>query len=586
MDNTALRFFSRLQAKAFFTLLLSSFTLAGCAVDQASLDRWQKTEEGPRRLSSVVLFDKYPIDMRVRAALALIEMKPRKGQRVGLDRVVHGTLVCDPSFVAAGGSEEPCRRVQLTAETRAAVLKRLVPIIIKELEKPAPKPGQGGKSLPDPSFKYKDAAYMMMTYEKQEIITDQALKSELKKALTKWAMADFERKLNDRSQAYGMEQLLRLIGPTSVEGLPKLMDKEDRTLGKTASLVAKLGTKKTKEEAGKKLVKIMTYVTSDKWRTDKKPGLEEANRKAKIKPTKKQFNAQMADYQKEAITRVFASMKKVGGPTVVDYCLNIAKNEKQATKRRQVALAAIEGHLDNKNKGHIDTLLGIAKSGAPNVVLDQAFRRIRELPRGKTAPQLYELFKTDKWKLRRAAAATILAMSTVKHTDEFLDKLSRLARKNFNLPEAITYGSLLGSLKEGDPKKALSKHMGSGNVRARMAALSYYFENAKKGDLKELQRFERTGVRAPKCDNDAGCDWTCVVTEGKKQSTKEIRTVGHFVKYCVAPQAKLAIEKSEKKKKKKKKKSADSKKADGKKTDGKKTDGKKTDDQKGQKKGK
>jgi hypothetical protein len=186
-------------------------------------------------------------------------------------------------------------------------------------------------------------------------------------------------------------------------------------------------------------------------------------------------------------------------------------------------------------------------------VLDQAFRRIRELPRAKVAPQLYDLFKTERWKLRRAAAATILAMSTVEHIDEFLAQLSRLAHKNFNLPEAITYGALLGGLKEGNAKKALGKHMQRGNVRARLSAVAYYFEYGTKKDLGALEQYERARLRVPKCDDDGDCDWTCVVGNGKGRSTKEIKTLGDFVKYCVAPQARSNVPKNKKRKKKKKK---------------------------------
>ena len=58
-----------------------------------------------------------------------------------------------------------------------------------------------------------------------------------------------------------------------------------------------------------------------------------------------------------------------------------------------------------------------------DVVLDQAFRRIGEMPRELVVEKLYEIFKTDKWKIRRAAAATVLKISTVKHVDEFMAKL-------------------------------------------------------------------------------------------------------------------------------------------------------------------
>src|SRR5438876_38946 len=73
---------------------------------------------------------------------------------------------------------------------------------------------------------YRDAAYAMLTLDRTVIIADEGLKQSLKAALVEWAMADFEHRLENRSQAYGMEQLLRYIGPTAVVGIPKLMTRD------------------------------------------------------------------------------------------------------------------------------------------------------------------------------------------------------------------------------------------------------------------------------------------------------------------------------------------------------------------------
>jgi hypothetical protein len=498
----------------------------GCAVSEDDLRRWETTQEGPKRLRAVVLNKKYPSALRVQAALSLIQMKPRKGQRVGIKELVENTLA------------------KLEPDVRGKIVADLVPLMIQELKREVPAAQAGQPAPPDPSFPVKDAAYMMLTFERTSqggttIIADAALRRDLEKALTEWAMADFERRLNDRSQAYGMEQLLRYIGPSSVVGIPKLMTKAAKSLTTMADLVAKLGDGPTKEEAGRKLVEVGEYLSSDQWRADKKPELEEANRRAQIEPTAKQFDAQLFAYQDESLLRVFGSMKQVGGSAVVDYCLRYAADKAQAEKRRNAALAALEGRIPRDDPSVIERVLAIASSDAPDLVLDQVFRRVRELPRDKVVDKIYELFRTEKWKVRRAAGATLLQMSTVKHVDEFLRHLSEKATKNFSLGEAMTYGAYLGELKEGNVRDALRQHVERGAAAARLSAIGYYFTYGTKGDLPALQPFEDDNQKIPKCEEAVQCGWECeVAKEGdpKARENKEIKTVGDFVKYCVEPQ--------------------------------------------------
>lgn len=465
--------------------------------------------------------------------MSLIRMKPRKGRAVGIERLVKGALVCDPEFIKP---DEPCTKAQLGPEERTQILSDLVPLIVAELEEPPPEPAQGGQAAPDPSFPYKDAAFLMLTYEDAQVVPDPGLRKQLEEALTKWAMADFDNRLNDRTQAYGMEQLLRHIGPSSVKGLPALMTKEGKNLAKMADIIAKIADKSTREEASKKLVEIAEYIASEKWRKDKLPELKEANRKAGFDPTEKQLEKQMADFQEESVTRVYSSMKKVGGDAVVNYAIGVAANGKEATKRRQTALAALEGHIDRKNDKQIDKLIELASDKkAPPEVVDQAFRRIRELPREKVIGKLYAFFEGEDWKIRRLAGATILQMSKVEHVDEFLDKLDAKATKNFNLPEAITYGAYLSSLKGGDPLKALEPHMNKGGVRSRLTAISYWYEKGNKKDLSKLEPYERDRMGVPKCDDEDACDWSCLVPQGDKKESKTVETVGDFVSYCIKP---------------------------------------------------
>ncbi len=532
-------------------------TAIGCAVNEGDLERWERTLEGPKRLSAVVLYDRYPHQLRVDAAMSLIDMKPRKGQRVGIERLVKGTLVCDATWIERK-KEEPCLKTHLSPETRAKILTDLVPRIVAELRKPPPQPAQGGAATADPSYKFKDAAYMMLTYEKTQIIADSALKQQLLDALKEWAMVDFARKLNDQTQMFGMEQLLRLIGPTSVEKLPSLMDKNAlRDLSKMADLIAKLGEPKTKEEAGKKLVGILDFIGSDQWRKEKEPEVKAANEARQLTPTEKQFAQQVADYQEETMTKIFAAMQKVGGQSVVDYCLKVANDKKPSVKIRQSALTALEGNIDKKDTKNINLLVELAKNkDTPLAVTDLAFRLLKRLPRDTVAKALYEMLDNDDWKIRRLAGSTILQMSKVENINEFLDELSKRAKKNFNPNEARTYAAYIVDLKEGKPLDKLKPHMKSEKIQARIVALSYYLISGTRKDIGAVKPFAEDTEKVPKCEekdkDKSECSWECLVPTADKKKTekKTVETVGDFVNFCIVPQLQQTEDKKVEDKKK------------------------------------
>jgi hypothetical protein len=562
--------FAALSSLALAFLTLAAPLLGGCKVDQNDLHRWETTSQGPRKLCSVLIHDKYDISLRVEAGLALIRMKPRSGRRPAFSQIDPDGEVeaCKKTFVDALAS--------VSSDTRQTIIAGLVPQIISELKKPPPVAQAGQPSPPDASFPYKDAAYAMLTSERTVVVSDENLKQNLKSALIEWAMADFEHRLDNRTQLYGMEQLLRYIGPSAVVGLPKLMTKETRRLDQMATLVAELGDPKTKEAAAAALVAIAKYIASDEWMKVKKPELEAANAASKLQPTPDQFQMQLLSYQGEELLRAFGSLKKVGGRPAVDFALEFAANKgpdlgkrpepadakadketkdkaataqalwdlrkEQIEKRRQAALAALEGRLDRNNADDIKRILEIAKSDAPDSVLDLAFRRVGEMPREQVVDKLYELFKGDKWKIRRAAAATVLKMSTVKHIDEFMSKLP-VEGKNFAMAEAITYGALIGELKEGNVADALKKHLSAGPGVVRTTALSYYLTLGNKTQVDTVKPTETDSTQAPTCDVDPDCAWSCEVAKAdakdpkdpKQRENKEIKTVGDYAKYCVEP---------------------------------------------------
>jgi hypothetical protein len=524
----------RAGAAGVFLLCLATLGVglatSGCRVNENDIHRWETTAHGPDKLKAVLLHDKYDNSLRVEAATSLIRMKPRQGRRVGIGIMVETLASIAPN-------------------ARQAIVAALVPSIIAELKKPPPVAQAGQTAPPDGSFPYKDAAYAMLTSERT-VITDDTLKEALKAALIEWATSDFEHRLEDRTQAFGMEQLLRFIGPPAVAGLPKLMTRDAKRLDQMTSLVAELGDAQAKEAASANLVAVARFVTSEEWMKLKRPELQALNAASKIETTEKRFEGQLAQWQEEELFRVFGSMKKLGGRPSVDFLLTFAATKEQPEKRRQAALAALEGRLDRNNPSDIQRILEIATADAPDAVLDQAFRRVGEMPRGSVADKLYGLFKSDKWKIRRAAAATILKMSTVKHVDEFMSKLPEA--KGFAMPEALTYGATLGDLKEGSPLEVLKKHFTAGSAPVRASAIAYYFTFGTPADLAAVKPLESDSTRAPVCDADPDCKWACEVQKegAKERELKDVKTIGEFVQYCVEPamqEKKPEPEKGEKK---------------------------------------
>ncbi len=493
---------------------------AGCRVTEDDVHRWETREHGPEKLQAVLFYPKYETNLRVQAALSLLKMKPRGGRGVGLDLLVK-TLA------------------EIPPEERAPILAQLVPAMVTELKKPPPPVQADQKAPPDPSFAYKDAAFAILTYDKTVLVTDEALKGTLKQALQEWAIADFDRRIDNRTQSYGMEQLLRYLGPDSVAGLPKLMTRDSPRLDKMSSLVQELGSDATKEAASKSLVDIANFVLSDEWVKVKTPQLQAANKASKLDPNPQQFAYQLNKYQDEELIRVLGSMKKIGGRAALDFALTFAADSKQSEERRQAALASLEGRIDKKNAKDVDRIFDIAKSDAPGVVLDQAFRRIGELPRETVIDKLYGLFALDKWKTRRAAAGVVLKISTLKNLDEFMSKLpEKDLSKGFAMGEAITYGANFDGMKDGNPRELLKKYLATGTPAMRSTAASYYMAAGTKDDLATLAPFEKDTSKAPVCEADDECKWICVVPSEKDPKTtekKDIKTLGDYVVFCVEP---------------------------------------------------
>jgi hypothetical protein len=498
-------------------------TSAACRTDSGNIQAWGSKSQGPRKLVAVLTHEKYPTELRIEAALMLISMKPRGGRRIG----IQGTDE-QPGLIDALAQMKPA--------SRTAIVARLVPKLQEEMLKPLP-PTQAGVAVADPTIPYKDAAFALLTHDDGALLTDEALRKNLKTTLASWTATNFADRLDDTSQMFGMEQVLRELKADGVRSLPDLIVPGANKIDRISQMIADFGDDATKARASEKLVAVAKEVNSQKWIDQKAGVVEAANKASKLNPKPEQFKAQVAQYQEEELTKVFASMKKVGGKPVVAFLLAFAQDKSQSEKRRQAALAALQGNLDKKDATHAAAVLAIAgASDTPDPVRDQALARVGELPRAVVIDKLYDLFKDPNWKVRQVAAQLVLKMSETPQLPEFFSKLGQA--DNMALTEALRYGALLASMK-GTPAPAeiAEKYAAPGHpVQDRLAALGYFYNVGTAADLPKISSYASDRTATPKCKADAkDCDWKCEVQTPKGSETKEVTTLGDFVEHCVKP---------------------------------------------------
>jgi hypothetical protein len=504
-----------------FALATATFgaTLSGCRVNESDVRRWGMTERGPDKLTAVFTHEKYEHKLRVEAGLELMRMKPRSGRRVGISRLIESLALLSP-------------------EERKKLIDGMLPHIVSNMKAPPPQAAPGQPVPPDPSFAYKDAAMAMLTYDKAVLVSDDASRKQLTDALIEWSHHDFEHRLDNTTQMFGMEQMMRTIGAPAVKGLPALIT-ENSKYDRIASLVAEQGDQHTKEAAATKLVELAKATGSQAWIDKTKPSVEEANRASKITPTPEQLQKQLAQYQEEALTKIFASIKKVGTRPAIDYCLSVASDKTQSEKRRQAALAAIEGRLDRNNPGDIEKVLALAAADeTPDSLRDLAFQRVGEMPRDQVVQKLYGMFNSKKWKVRWVAAGTVLRMSSTDQLGEFMSRLPGGLAPGFALTEPLSYGGLIDKMtvKGPKPREAVMPFLKEGGLAARLTALGFFYATGKAADVKLLAPYENDRFPVPKTD-DPEAKWQCEVpkADGKETETKDIKDVGEFVRFCVTP---------------------------------------------------
>lgn len=506
---------------------------SGCAVSDSDVHRWETTENGPEKLYSIVTHDKYAWPLRDEAALSLIRVRPRNGKRVGLEELVVGydTPQGRVSGALAVVSEDARRRI----------VDDIAPQLVAAMQQPPPAPPAegGGVVPPDPSIPYKDAAFALLAHE-PPLVSDETTKAALVAALTQWVQTDFEARIDNSFQQFGVEQIMRFLGAPSVKSLPRAIGESSNKVDRACALVADIGDEETKKRASEALVALGKLIDSPQWLDKQRALVVEANQKQKINANAKQVSEQLRQYQEGELERVFTNIKRVGGRPAVEFCLAYAHDKEKSDKIRADALAALENRIDKGMPNEINAIFDIVRDDSnPDTVRAVAMARLGELPKDMVLPKLYSLFDR-KWQVRIDAARMILKTIGTKDVPDFMHRLPPNDRTKMALSEPITYGALIMAMDStGGPKprEVLNSFLSSAELGAKLTAAGSYYMG-KKADAAAIAGLAEDKAPVSKCDPDDKCGWQCDLPKapGSQETlTKTVTTVGEFVRYCIEP---------------------------------------------------
>ncbi|MBX3260443.1 MAG: hypothetical protein KF782_12185 [Labilithrix sp.] len=511
-----------------------SLAASGCRVSESDVKRWETTQRGPHKLVAVITHDKYPIELRTEAAMSLIRMPARGGVR-------HGIKILVERYKNEDGEEREGALGQLSEETRRQLVDRLVPQIVEQLKPPPPARTPDGRLPPDLTVPYKDAGFALLIHE-PPLVSNEATKAELRTALMHWAQTGFEDRVENGSQQYGLEQMMRTLGSESVKILPGLVNENTARIDRIASLIHDIGDEPTKLEMSKALVALADKYGSKEWLEAQTKIVKEHNAKNNVTADDTQVAAQVDKIQERRLTEeVFPAMKKIAGRPSVEWLIKYSGGADKPAERRKLALAALEGNLDKNNKDELERIFAIARNNdSPDAVRDGAFRRMGEFPKEWFVPKLYTLHDPPKWKVRWVAFEIVLSTMTVKQIPEFMGHLPKTSATKMGMTEPLSYAAVVRDKMEGEPKAKLDTllpYLNSKDLGPKLVALSWFWAG-KKEDVHHVQPLAEDGALLPKCEKEDECSWECDVPKAgnpKETEPKELKTVGDFVKHCLIP---------------------------------------------------
>jgi hypothetical protein len=438
-----------------FSLLLA---LSGCKVAAADIEHWKGTVKGPGKIQAVMLADKYEMDLRVQAALALIAM-----DRTDRD----GTA----DLQAALG--------RLDEAERGALIAGMVPGL-EELMKKDAKPDGAASPL---QIRAKDAAFLLITHAPPEV------RQKLTLSVVDWYMEDF----NGRSLAgnYSAEQVIRALGSPAAKVLTKGLNARmpQQALIKMAQLIGQLADPSARKDAAARIVAIEREMEAPPFLAWVKENVLGQAQRSNIKLEGPRLDAIVEANRDSFINEgALPAMKWLAEePAIKSRLLELAAVKAKTpagNQRRVAALAALEGKVTSSD---LSGIMELALDGtSPAEVRDAAFDRVGDIKSADALPSLWPLVAAnDNPRLRWRAGELVLAIGGATVVGEFLAKLP--AAGDYAQEELEGYATRMGQMTP-PPTQLVRDQLKASAWYNRVIAIRFFERKGGASDIEQLKQ--------------------------------------------------------------------------------------------------
>lgn len=455
-------------ARACFLGLL--LALAGCKVAAEDIEYWKGTVKGPGKIQAVMLADKYPMELRTQAALALIAM-----ERTDRD----GTA----DLQAALG--------RLDEASRGSLIAGMVPGL-EEAMKKDPKPD--GSASPA-QIRAKDAAFLLITHAPPEV------RSKLTLDVVNWYMEDF----NGRSLAgnYSAEQVIRALGSPAAKVLVKGLNARmpQQALVKMAQLIGQLAEPAARKEAGERIVAIEREMEGKEFAAWVKESVVNQAQRSGIKLEGPRLETIVEANRDSFINEgALPAMKWLADePSVKSRLLELAavKSKTPAGNQRRVAaLAALENKVTTSDLQYI---LELALDGtSPADVRDAAFDRVGDIKSAQALPSLWPLVASNENpRLRWRAGELVLAIGGPEVVSEFFGKLPSAG--DYAQEELEGYATRMGNMQPA-PTQLVRDQLNASGWYNRVIAIRFFERKGGASDVEHLKQLmtDKASTKGPR----------------------------------------------------------------------------------------
>jgi hypothetical protein len=465
----------------------------GCKVNSDDIDYWRRTVKGPRKIVAVMLSDHYDLELRTRAATALVEMERND---------VEGLALLQRAL------EELQRQ---NPELPGQIVSGMTPRLL-ELMNEAPAGHNEAQGPPPMQVRAKDAAYLLLAHAEGE--THAALVN----GVVDWYVHDFV----GRSLAgnYSVEQIVRSVGAPAASRLVNALNSRmpQQAMVKIAELIAQLGDAPTKTRAGARLVEIEREIESAEFLEWLKGQLRTQMTADGSTVDEARLNVAVNLNRENWITDgILPAMKHLASEaTVAARLMEIAMAVPpegtdpafvgELNGRRRKALQALDG---NVGEAQLTALLDIALNVTPNNdigVRDDAFDRVGDIRNVAALPRLWPLIATvdnddTAKRLRWRAGELILLIGGTSVVSEFLTRLPTAPADIEYEPEELEgYAQRISQMSE-PPTDLLTRQLTTGPWWNRVIALRFIERRGTEADTSVLEG--RASDRTP----TAGDHW-------------------------------------------------------------------------------